>query len=132
MSSAAALAGTAHVTDGRSVDDAGLHERLALHRSLLLRRRAWGWYVLVTDQRVVVNAAAHRLITPDDEPAIRMAADQLRARRRGDVLTLQLRSGAVSVRAEPVPDHESAVGIVLQLRPITRGVATSRTQPQGT
>ena len=125
MSSAAALEGSAHVPDGRPVNDAlsssgDIHERLALHRSLLLRRRARGWYVLVTAQRIIVNAAARRHVTPDDEPALHEAADRLRVGRRGDVLTVLLSRGAFAVRAEPVPDHESLVGTVLRLRPITR------------
>lgn len=131
MSPGAALAGSAHAADGQPVDDArspsgDIRERIALHRSLLLRRRARGRYVLVTEQRIVVNSAALGLLTADDEPALHQAADRLRARPRGDVLTVLLSGGAVAVRAEPVPDHESLVGTVLQLRPITRGAATSR------
>jgi hypothetical protein len=131
MSSPAALAGSAHGPDGHPVDDArpssgDICERLALHRSLLLRRRARGRYVLVTAQRIVVNSAAQGLLTPDDEPALHQAADRLRARPRGDVLTLLLSGGAVAVRAEPVPDHESLVGTILQLRPLTRSAVTSQ------
>lgn len=131
MSSGAAVAGSVHGADGRPVDDAlpasgDICERLALHRSLLLRRRARGRYVLVTEQRIVVNSAAQGLLTIDDELALHQAAVRLRARPRGDVLTVLLSGGAVAVRAEPVPDHESLVGTVLQLRPIIRGAATSR------
>jgi DNA-binding CsgD family transcriptional regulator len=102
----------------RLVDDAGLHERLALHRFLQRRRGAKGPFVLVTERQLITNAAGDRLVGPDDEPTLREAADQLRAGRAGDMVTLLLSGGPVSARAEVVPDNGSSDATILRLTPI--------------
>jgi DNA-binding CsgD family transcriptional regulator len=92
---------------------------------------AKGPFVLVTEQRLIPNAAAARLIGRDDEPVLRQAADVLRAGREGDVMTLVVRGGAAAVRAQRIPDDGSPSGTVLQLMPITRDAGGSRHQRQG-
>jgi DNA-binding CsgD family transcriptional regulator len=98
------------------VDDEAYAERLALGRFLKKRRGAKGPFVLVTERRIIPNAAADRLVDPDDEPALREAADRLSDRPR-DVTTIVLSGCAVAVRAVPMPDGEPP-GIILQLEPL--------------
>jgi DNA-binding CsgD family transcriptional regulator len=104
----------------RVTDHSGLAERLALGRYLQERRSAKGPFVLVTDRRLIPNAAADRLVGPEDETVLRQAADRLLAGRDGDVVTLVIRGGAATVRAQRPPDDESTGCVVLQLRPLTR------------
>jgi DNA-binding CsgD family transcriptional regulator len=125
---AALAARAAREIEQRLVDESGLAERLALGRFLRERRGAKGPFVLVTGQRLIPNAAAARLIGPDDEPVLRQAADVLRAGREGDVLTLVVGGGAAAVRAQRIPDDSSPSGTVLQLTPITRDSGGSRHQ----
>jgi DNA-binding CsgD family transcriptional regulator len=128
---AALAARAAREIEQRLVDESGLTERLALGRFLRERRGAKGPFVLVTEQQLIPNAAAARLIGPDDEPVLRQAADVLRAGREGDVMTLVVRGGAAAVRAQRIPDDSSPSGIVLQLMPMTRDAGGSRHQRQG-
>lgn len=100
----------------RLLDDEAVAERLALGRFLKKRRGAKGPFVLVTDRQFIPNAAADRLIDPDDEPVLREAADHLSDRRQ-EAMTIVLSGHAVAVRAVPVPDGEPP-GIILQLKPL--------------
>ena len=98
----------------RLVDDDAVAERLALGRFLKKRRGAKGPFVLVTERRFIPNAAADRLIDPDDEPVLREAADRLSDRLQ-DATTIVLSGRTVAVRAVPVLDDEPP-GIILQLK----------------
>lgn len=100
----------------RLVDDEAVAERLALGRFLKKRRGAKGPFVLVTDRQFIPNAAADRLIDPDDEPVLREAADHLSDGLQ-EAMTIVLSGCAVAVRAVPVPDGEPP-GIILQLKPL--------------
>jgi DNA-binding CsgD family transcriptional regulator len=100
----------------RLLDDEAVAERLALGRFLKKRRGAKGPFVLVTDRQFIPNAAADRLIDPDDEPVLREAADHLSDRLQ-EAMTIVLSGHAVAVRAVPVPDGEPP-GIILQLKPL--------------
>jgi DNA-binding CsgD family transcriptional regulator len=100
----------------RLVDDEAVAERLALGRFLKKRRGAKGPFVLVTERRFIPNAAADRLIDPDDEPVLREAADRLSDRLQ-DATTIVLSGRAVAVHALPVPGDEPP-GVILQLKPL--------------
>ena len=113
------------------VDAGGVAERLALCRFLQERRGAKGPFVLVTDRRLIPNAAADRLVGPEDEAVLREGADRLRAGREGDVVTLVVRGGASAVRAQRLPDDGSPSGVVLQLMPLARGAASPAHRRQG-
>jgi DNA-binding CsgD family transcriptional regulator len=108
----------------RLVDDTGFAERLALKRFLKERRCAKGPLVLVTARRLIPNAAADRLVDPDDEPALRKAADRLFDRIQDDVTTIVLSGRAVALRAMPVLDDEPP-GIVLELTPLVADTGRS-------
>jgi DNA-binding CsgD family transcriptional regulator len=100
----------------RLVDDEAVAERLALGRFLKKRRGAKGPFGLVTERRFIPNAAADRLVGPDEEPVLRAAANRLSDRLR-EVTTIVLSGRPVVVRAVPVPDDEPP-GIILQLKPL--------------
>jgi DNA-binding CsgD family transcriptional regulator len=103
----------------RLIDDTGLPERLLLHRFLQTRRGAKGPFVLFTERRMVANAAADRLLAPEDEPTLRRSAVRLRAADgRGSVMLELSRAGMVSLRVEPLPDGGSRDGILLRLAPV--------------
>lgn len=108
----------------RLVDDAGVAERLLLQRFLRQRRGAKGPLVLLTEQAMIPNAAAARLIGPDDESALRTGAAHMRRADPGDTSTLVLGSGReVTVDCEPVPDGRLVDVTVLRLTP---GAARAR------
>ncbi len=131
---AALAARAAREIEQRLVDESGLVERLALGRFLRERRGAKGPFILVTEQRLIPNAAAARLIGPDDEPVLRQAADVLRSGHEGDVMTLVVGAGAAAVRVQRMPDDSSPSGVVLQLMPIpaTPAVHVTNATARGT
>lgn len=102
----------------RLVDAAGVSERLLLQRFLRRRRGAKGPLVLLTEQAMIPNAAAARLLDPDDEPVLRQGASRLRRGDDGDTATLVLRSGCeVTAVSEPIADGQSGDAAVLRLTP---------------
>jgi transcriptional regulator of acetoin/glycerol metabolism len=102
----------------RLLDDAGLSERLMLHRFLQERRRAKGPLVFLTERTMIANAAAGRFIEPGDEALMRECA--ARAQRGQDDEHVVLSSGvAVTVEREPLVDGGASVGDLLRLKPIT-------------
>jgi DNA-binding CsgD family transcriptional regulator len=106
----------------RLVDDAGLSERLLLHRFLQQRQRARGPLVFLTDSTMIANAAAGRLIDPDDEELLRAWA--ARPDGKHDDAPVVLTNGvAVTVEREPLVDGGARVGDVLKLKPVTGGRA---------
>ena len=97
-----------------------------LRRFLQKRRGAKGPFVLLTERRMITNAAADRLVGPDDEPILRLGADRLRAGHLGDIVELALgRRITVAAQAEPPLDDGSTGGIVLRLTPIGGGDGTA-------
>jgi DNA-binding CsgD family transcriptional regulator len=112
----------------RLMDDTGLPERLLLHRFLQKRRGAKGPFVLLTERRMVANAAADRLLAPEDESSLRRCAVRLRSADGSGSVVLDLsRAGRVSLRVEPLPDGGSRDGILLLLTPVVAG--TDRRRP---
>jgi DNA-binding CsgD family transcriptional regulator len=105
----------------RLMDDTGLPERLLLHRFLQKRRGAKGPFVLLTDRRMITNAAADRLLAPGDEPDLRRCAGRLQSADGDGSVMLELsRAGTVSLQVEPLQDGGSGDGILLRLTPIPR------------
>lgn len=102
----------------RLVDDAGIEERLVLQRFLQERRRAKGPFVVITKRTMLKNAAADRLITRADEPALRDHAIRALTGDDAGVSTLALLCGTtMTVQGEPIRDGNSAIGAILRLRP---------------
>jgi transcriptional regulator of acetoin/glycerol metabolism len=97
----------------RLLDDAGLSERLMLHRFLQQRRRARGPLVFLTGTTMVTNAAAGRFVEAADEALLR--EEVARAHRGDDDAPVVLTSGvAVTVARESLVDG----GELLKLRQV--------------
>ncbi|MEY2453330.1 MAG: hypothetical protein QOD92_2904 [Acidimicrobiaceae bacterium] len=102
----------------RLVDDAGISERLMLHRFLQQRRRAKGPVVFLTERTMITNAAAGRLVGPNDEVLLRTCATQSRGP-NVELVEIVLTNGtSVSVEPEPLIDAGERVGDVLRLKPL--------------
>jgi DNA-binding CsgD family transcriptional regulator len=109
----------------RLVDVDRVGERLLLQRFLRERRGAKGPLVLVGDGTMMTNAAADRLVGPEDETLLWECTERMLAG-HGDTTEVVLTSGrAVEVRGEPVVDGGVAVAAVLRLQ------ATFASPPDG-
>jgi transcriptional regulator of acetoin/glycerol metabolism/DNA-binding CsgD family transcriptional regulator len=105
----------------RVLDDAGLSERMVLHRFLQQRRRAKGPLVFLTETTMITNAAAGRLIDAADEPRLR---DSLA---HGVSQVVLARGVAVNIEREPLVDGGARIGDLLKLKP-TAGAGVARRQ----
>ncbi len=106
----------------RLVDDNRLSERLLIQRFLQERRGAKGPLVVLSEATMITNAAADRLVEPQDEPILRECANRLAREEPGGVTELGLCGGTrVAIRSEPVVEAGSTVGAVLRLTPIGDG-----------
>jgi DNA-binding CsgD family transcriptional regulator len=100
----------------RLIDDSGVTERFVLQRFLNERRAAKGPLVFITDRTMITNAAASRVVTPDDEPILRENAERIAAAEADISVDLVLRRGSsVIVRGEPVLDGTRLVATILRL-----------------
>ena len=100
----------------RLLDHSGVEDRFVLQRFLHERRGAKGPLVFLTDREMITNAAASRVVAPDDEPALR-ACTALNTDQGDDPpfdLVLQ-RGATVSVRSEPLLDGTRRVATMLRL-----------------
>ncbi len=116
------VVGAGREIEQRLVDDSRLSERLAVQRFLQERRRAKGPLVLITDRTMITNAAADRMVVPQDESLLREHARGLSRGEHGDASTVVLSGGAeVTVRAEPIVAGGGAAGTALRLTPVADG-----------
>jgi DNA-binding CsgD family transcriptional regulator len=103
----------------RLVDPAGIADRTVLQRFLRERKRAKGPIVLLSERRMIANAAAGRLLVDGDEPILRDYVRRFLNRGLSDRSTVVLSTGTpVTVRGEPVLDGRSPVATLLRLREI--------------
>ena len=106
----------AHDIEERLLDDTGLADRVLMKR--FLRERSGGKHpMLVANGRVLIaNTAAERLVKPEDEPPLRVHAEEVMAGASGAVIHIVLTNGrGVAVRCEPILDGSVAVGVVMHL-----------------
>ncbi|MDQ4067904.1 MAG: LuxR C-terminal-related transcriptional regulator, partial [Actinomycetota bacterium] len=96
----------------RLVDDARVGERLMIQRFLQERRRAKGPLVFITERTMLTNAAADRLVEPEDELLLRDWAG-----RSGTGELVLSRGTAVTVRSEPVGEGGARAVTILRLQP---------------
>jgi DNA-binding CsgD family transcriptional regulator len=112
------------ITD-RLVDRAAAAERVLLEQFLRLRRRARGAILAVNGNELLTNAAAARLVGPEDHARIwtwaKFAAES------NELTTGDLRIGAetVTARCEPVRVGRDVVGALVHLGEVS---PTSRTR----
>jgi transcriptional regulator of acetoin/glycerol metabolism len=106
----------AYEIEQRLLDDAGVAERVMMRR-FLRERRGWKHPMLFANERVVItNAAAERLVKPEDEPFLRHNAQEILAGAHPGVVEMVLSSGtSVTLRCEPILDGSSMVGVVMHL-----------------
>ena len=103
----------------RLFDDSGLADRIVLQRFLHERRGAKGPVVIVTERRILANAAADRLVDLEDEPLLRSCAESANGRAHIEV---ELSCGTtVAIRTEPIVDGAVVRGTILRLRSMDRG-----------
>jgi transcriptional regulator of acetoin/glycerol metabolism/DNA-binding CsgD family transcriptional regulator len=108
----------------RLVEDTRVSERLIVQRFLQERRRVKGPLVFLTDRTMVTNAAADRLVEPDDEVVLRECAEQLSRGEHGQRPGLVLSGGVeVNVRSEPIVEAGQQLGIMLTLSPVAAASA---------
>jgi transcriptional regulator of acetoin/glycerol metabolism/DNA-binding CsgD family transcriptional regulator len=121
--------GAAREIEQRLVDDASVSERLVMQRFLQERRGAKGPLVVLTPRTMITNAAADRLVEPQDEHLLREIADRLPDRRHGDTCRLVLSGGAeVTARAERVVEGAFVAGTVLRLS-LAGAASPARSRP---
>jgi len=103
----------------RVLDTSGIAKRALLHRFLRERRRAKYPFALVDGSTVVVNAAADRLVAPDDEELLVSWAHAFNdGSEPASQLTLSDGVTVVVVAERPVePEFGSAVLLRLQISP---------------
>ncbi|MCW3031076.1 MAG: putative transcriptional regulator [Solirubrobacterales bacterium] len=101
------------------VDLAGVSDRLLLQRFLRERRRVKGPIVFITDDGIITNSAADRLVDPVDEQVLLECASRLLRGEQGDTARVVLLGGAVTVRWEPLLDSGSGGGTMLRLEPVS-------------
>jgi DNA-binding CsgD family transcriptional regulator len=83
--------------------------------------------VFLTERSMLTNAAADRLVEPQDELLLRNCANRLADAAPGDPSHMVLSAGTeVTVRSDPISESGLVVGSVLRLTPTTRARAGSR------
>ena len=99
----------------RMLDDSRVGERLVIQRFLQERRRAKGPVVFLTDRTMFTNAAADRIVHPEDEPLLRECGERLSSTKSVHVV---LSAGSeLVVGSEPIVEGGVRVGAVLSLTP---------------
>ena len=110
----------------RMLDDSRVGERLVIQRFLQERRRAKGPVAFLTERTMFTNAAADRIVQPEDEALLRECGQRLSS---GESDRVVLSAGAeVVVQSEPIVEGGVRFGAVLRLTPASdrrvRGSAT--------
>jgi DNA-binding NarL/FixJ family response regulator len=102
------------ITD-RLVDTAAVAERVLLEQFLRVRRRARGPILAVNGSELLTNAAAARLVRPEDHARIWTWA--MYAAEANELTTCDLRIGAdtVAARCEPVRIGRDVVGALVHI-----------------
>ncbi len=110
------------------LDDAGLSERLVLHRFLQRRSGAKGPLVFLSARTMIANAAASRFVHADDERLLRDHARRAESGPTARPGPVVLSSGTtVTVEQEALVDGGQCVGSLLRLKPTNDRTAPSRT-----
>jgi sigma-54 dependent transcriptional regulator, acetoin dehydrogenase operon transcriptional activator AcoR len=110
----------------RLFDDSGPMLPAAL-RHLLQERGRTSAVAFVADGRVMVNAAADRMICNADEPTLWFIASEALGRKRPQTVSVTLSSGrAVTMRCEPVMEGSNTFGALVRLSPPSEDEPHSR------
>jgi len=100
----------------RLVDDTAIVERVMM-REFLRKRRGSKHPMVVANRRVVLtNTAAEGLVQAEDEPRLRLAAEEMIAAAPAEPVDFVLTNGMrVAMRCEPIIDGDRALGVVMHL-----------------
>jgi sigma-54 dependent transcriptional regulator, acetoin dehydrogenase operon transcriptional activator AcoR len=107
---------TAREIEERLVDDTAIAERVMM-RQFLRKRRGSKHPMVFANQRIVLaNTAAEGLVKAEDEPLLRLKAEEMMATGAFGAIEFVLTNGKrVAMRSEPITDGGAALGVVLHL-----------------
>jgi transcriptional regulator of acetoin/glycerol metabolism/DNA-binding CsgD family transcriptional regulator len=120
---------SAREIEQRLIDDKGIADRVLLQHFLQRRRGAKGPLVFVSEQRMITNAAADRLVSPDDAAALWEAATQAFAVDREDSELVLANDAKVALTCEPVFDGGALLGSLVRLTAVRHSEGESSPQP---
>jgi DNA-binding CsgD family transcriptional regulator len=110
----------ARVITQRLLDGAAAADRTLLEKFVRARRRSRGAIVAINGREMLANAAASRLVHDDDHATMwNWTSSRLRAS-DSSPHRLQLQTGSVTVRCEPVAVGGETVGALLHLAEVVR------------
>ena len=102
----------------RMVDRAALADRTLLEQFLRARRRARGPFLAINSDELLTNAAATRLVQPDDHARIWKWAMSAVASGESTTREVRLGSQTVTARCEPVYIGSDTVGALVHIEPL--------------
>jgi transcriptional regulator of acetoin/glycerol metabolism/DNA-binding CsgD family transcriptional regulator len=105
---------TAREIEERLVDDTAIAERVMM-RQFLRKRRGSKHPMVFANQRIVLaNTAAEGLVKAEDEPLLRLKAEEMMATGAFGAIEFVLTNGKrVAMRSEPIVDGGAALGVVM-------------------
>lgn len=116
----------------RLVDTAGIADRIMLQRFLRERKRAKGPVILISERRMIANAAADRLLTDGDELILRRYARRLLDHVPSHPSTVVLTNATtVNVHGEPVLDGRTPVGALIRMHELAARPGGGRRRRDG-
>jgi transcriptional regulator of acetoin/glycerol metabolism/DNA-binding CsgD family transcriptional regulator len=107
----------------RLVDGTRVRERMLLQRFLRERRGAKGPLVLVNDFTMITNAAADRVVDPQDRAALWECAQRLTGSHQQSAEALLHGGRSVVLRSTPVLEGGVVTAAVLRLEPSTSAIS---------
>jgi DNA-binding CsgD family transcriptional regulator len=118
--------------EARLADDARVIERAALQQFLRQRRRVRGPLVLLSGSTMLTNAAADRVVEPEDEEALWDCARRLSVASHKSTQIVLNSGAAVAADFETVLDGGVIIGSLLRLHPTgPAAYGAGRRRPHG-
>src|SRR6476620_11700520 len=105
---------SAREIEERLVDDTAIAERVMMRQFLRKRRGSKHPMVFVNQRIVLANTAAEGLVKVEDEPLLRLKAEEMMATGAFGASEFVLTDGrCVAMRSEPIADGGAALGVVM-------------------
>jgi DNA-binding CsgD family transcriptional regulator len=106
----------AREVEERLVDDGGIAERVMMRQFLRKRRGSKHPMVFANHRILLMNTAAEGLVSAEDEPRLRLKAEQVMATAAFGAIEVVLTNGTrVPMQCEPILDGGAAFGVVMHL-----------------
>jgi DNA-binding CsgD family transcriptional regulator len=100
----------------RVVDDGAIAERVMMRQFLRKRRGSKHPMVFANQRMLLTNTAAERFVGAEDEPLLRLKAEEMMAAAVFGAIEVVLSNGThVPMRCEPILDGGAAIGVVMHL-----------------